>query len=99
MDKKHFNPFLPQCAFGAPFVYGVSQVSLYQEEKYSIYQVIACQKQPFTKKKSKTVPIYVRKLGDTSYSENGQNERKQKSLCTRAHWDTQLAYTMVLSNV
>jgi hypothetical protein len=50
-------------------------------------------------KNPKTVPMYVRTLGDTSYSENGQNERKQKSLCTKAHRDTQLAYTMVLSNV
>jgi hypothetical protein len=50
-------------------------------------------------KKPKTVPIYVRMLGDTSYSENGQNEQKQKSLCTKAHRDTQLAYTMVLSVV
>jgi hypothetical protein len=43
--------------------------------------------------------MYVRTLGDTSYSENGQNERKQKSQCTQAHQDTQLAYTMVVSDV
>jgi hypothetical protein len=43
--------------------------------------------------------LYVRTLGYTSYSKNGQNEQKQKSLCTKAHWDTQLAYTMVLSDV
>jgi hypothetical protein len=50
-------------------------------------------------KNPETVSIYVRTLGYTSYSENGQNEWKQKSLCTKAHWDTQLAYTMVLSKV
>ncbi len=50
-------------------------------------------------KNPKTVPIYVRTLGNTSYSENGQNERKQKSLCTKAYRDTHLAYTMVLSDV
>jgi hypothetical protein len=50
-------------------------------------------------KNPKKVPIYVRMLGDTSYSENGQNQRKQKSLCTKAHREKQLAYTMVLSNV
>jgi hypothetical protein len=50
-------------------------------------------------KNPKTVPKYVCMLGNTSYSKNGQNEWKQKSLCTKAHWDTQLAYTVVLSNV
>jgi hypothetical protein len=50
-------------------------------------------------KNPKTFPMYVHALGDTSYSKNGQNEPKQKYLCTKAYWDTQLAYTMVLSNV
>jgi hypothetical protein len=50
-------------------------------------------------KNPETVPIYIRTLGYASYSENGQNERKQKSLCTKAHWETQLAYTMVLTDV
>jgi hypothetical protein len=45
------------------------------------------------------VPMYVRTLGDTSFSKNGQNEQKHKSLCTKAHWDIQLAYAMVLSDV
>jgi hypothetical protein len=43
------------------------------------------------RKNPKTVPIYVHTLGNTSYSKTGQNERKQKSLCTNDHWDTDLS--------
>ncbi len=58
-------------------------------ELSGFFYVFVCQKQPFTKKILKQfLYTYVRLVVSARYSKNGQNERKQKSLCTRAHRHT-----------
>ncbi len=73
-------------------------LSLYRGDEYLILS-ICLSEAAVHQKNPETGPIYIGMLSCTSYSKNGQNEWKQKSLCTKDHWDTQSAYTMVLSNV
>jgi hypothetical protein len=75
--------------------------SHYWGEEYSILNILSIRlsEAAVHQKNLQTVPTCVHTLGYTSYSENGKNEWKQKSLSTKAHQDTQLAYTMVLSDV